>query len=56
MKNIMERLTKLEAVAGIMPRGNPFVAHKSFPFTNRDWTTDELFKLFMGDESLMWKM
>lgn len=36
-----------------MPYRNPFKApRKYYPLAIQDWTTDELFRLFMGEESL----
>jgi hypothetical protein len=53
IRNINDRLSKLEAVAGIVPNKNPFKPpRKSYPLATQDWTTDELFRLFMGEESL----
>lgn len=54
MKYIKDRLSKLETVAGIVPNKNPFKAscNKSFPLAIQDWTTDDLFRLLMGEESL----
>ena len=53
MRNIQDRLSKLELVAGIKPKKNPFeVLPKPLPFSTQDWTTDELYRLFMGEELL----
>lgn len=53
MRNIQDRLSKLELVAGVKPKKNPFeILPKPLPFSARDWKADELFRLFMGEESL----
>lgn len=53
MKKALERVSKLEAVAGIKPKQNPFFKPtKKLPYTPLDWTADELFNMMMGDESL----
>lgn len=53
MRNIQDRLSRLELVAGVKPKKNPFeVLPKPLPFSTKDWATDELYRLFMGEESL----
>ncbi|MHB1407795.1 MAG: hypothetical protein ACYCV0_19675 [Desulfitobacteriaceae bacterium] len=48
-----DRVSKLETMAGIEGKRNPFKGKQSFAFTPDDWTVNEYFRYRMGDESLM---
>lgn len=47
-----DKLSKLEAQIGVKSKANPFQNHKTLPYMHLDWTTEELFRKFMGDESV----
>lgn len=53
MSKPQDRISKLETMAGIEGKRNPFKDKQSFAFTPDDWTACEWFQCIMGDESLV---